>query len=267
MVKEIRHTYDAHTDIFSKVGLVNNETVPFCGQEVHRSHKGEDVISFDCYAVNLIELNKFIGRARPSIALIDNSTILLKNDRNIGLKRDDLGKCINIHPFPHRAGDTDLKSIKSRMSSYRHFVFHTPKRKYQPAHTDECLREGVDTKIALNFDGAHEAFRLTRAMVASMLREQGTTGVEADFLMINHFDSSVSHIGLCTGMAMAVGNTYFTTFLHALSDGDFALATQCELGGEEMTTWKKFANTDSAEDILRHLSGVLLGVTKGAAVR
>lgn len=267
MVKEIRHTYDAHTDIFSKVGLIDDEVVPFCGQEVHRNHKGEDVISFDCYAVNLIELNKFIGRARPSIALIDNSTILLKNDKNITLKRDDLGKCINIHPYPHRASDTDLESIKSRMPSYRYYVFNTPKRKYQPTHTDERLREGVDTKIALNFDGAHEAFRLTRAMVASMLREQGITGVEADFLMINHFNDDWNHVWLCTGMAMAVGDSYFTTFLHALSDGDFALATQCELDGKELLTWKKFTNTDSAEDILRHLSGVLLGVAKSTAAR
>ena len=98
-----------------------------------------------------------------------------------------------------------------------------------------------------------------------MLREQGATGVEADFLMINYFNDDWNHVWLCTGMAMAVGNTYFTTFLHALSDGDFALATQCLLGGDELTIWKRFANTDSAEDILRHLSVVLLGFAGDAA--
>lgn len=265
MVKEIRHTYDAHTDIFSKVGLVNNETVPFCGKEVHRNYTGKDVITFDCYAVELMEINKFVGRARPSIALIDNSAILLKNDSSISFKRDSLLKHTNINPATHRSSSTNPGFNNCRMTSYRRYVFNTPKRKYQSTHTYECLEKGAGTKIARNFDSAHEAFRLTRATVASMLREQGATGVEADFLMINYFNDDWNHVWLCTGMAMAVGDSYFTTFLHALSDGDFALATQCEIDGKEFLTWKKFTNTDSAEGILRHLSGVLLGIAKSAA--
>ena len=108
-------------------------------------------------------------------------------------------------------------------------------------------------------------YRMTRAVLASMLENSGVHDVEVDFVLMGNFFSPLNPEKEVMGIALMCNNTFVTSFAFDTDDDELILLTHCiHDGGADAIQERVTVEGSTAKDIVRHLTPVLLKIVETA---
>lgn len=252
-----RTPQDAHTDILAKIGLLDTQEAPMCGTEEYRDDSNKTIVSFDCYMISLHTLRKRnVGEhdVTPSGSQLDDNVVTSLSNK---------GKTVIINSYHHQKENGEPDQRFSIPASRRK-IFGSRKRKYSPEQRNSLIVEMSDTSIE-HGERFRSAYRMTRAVLASMLENSGVHDVEVDFVLMGNFFSPLNPEKEVIGIALMCNNTFVTSFAFGTDDNECVLLTHCiHDGGADAIQERIPVEGGTAKDVVRHLTPVLLKIVETA---
>ena len=262
----MRNPQEARTDILAHIGMQDKYFAPMCGAEEYRDGSRKTIVSFDCYMVGLNFAHKV-----PVISIVlrpygtGGSYSHLKETL---LYQD--GFYLTISKDRHHNGE--IMPLSSSMTQeelpyYRTLIFGSHKRKYTPAQRDELIARESDKEVRF-WNNVTTSFRVTRAVLASMLETHGVHDAHVDFALLGNVGSVHKWEMYSAGIAMMCGNTFIVTYVHRAKgrDYEYIAATHCVQDGKMDDLFLSRIDGDGVEgDIFRHIAPALLKIVEAAA--
>lgn len=253
-----RNPKDAHTDILTKIGFRELQEAPMCGTEEYRDGSKKNIVSFDCYAVSL----------RPTLKRnVDGHDTIpfgCEPSNNVATSLSSKEKTLIISNFHHRKREEKDSRMGMDPSAGRYVIFGSRKRKYTPGQRSDLIVEMSD-KTMEREECFRSAYRMTRAVLASMLETHGVQGAEVDFVMMDNFSNPISWEREFMGIALMCNNTFVTSFAFGTDDNECVLLTHCiHDGGADAIQERIPVEGSTAKDVVRHLTPALLKIVETA---
>ena len=253
-----RNPKDARTEILTKIGLHEFQEAPMCGTEEYRDDSKKTIVSFDCYVLSLHTLRRGNVDKKdviPSGSRLDDSVVT-------SLSRKD--KTVIINSYHHRQKEPGAHNLGFSVPSSRQRVFGSQKRKYTPGQRNHLVVEMSD-KTMEREECFRSAYRMTRAVLASMLETHGVQGAEVDFVLMGNFFSPYNMEWEVMGISLMCNNTFVTSFIFDTDDNECVLLTHCiHDGGADAIQERIPVEGGTAKDVVRHLTPVLLKIVETA---
>lgn len=252
-----RTPQDAHTDILAKIGLLDTQEAPMCGTEEYRDDSNKTIVSFDCYMISLHTLRK------RNVSEHDVTPSGSQLDDNVVTSLSNKGKTVIINSYHHQKeiGEPDQRFS---IPASRRKIFGSQKRKYSPEQRNRLIVEMSDTGIEYE-ERSRSAYRMTRAVLASMLENSGVHDVEVDFVLMSNCFSPYNPEKEVIGIALMCNNTFVTSYAFDTNDDELILLTHCiHDGGADAIQERVTVEGSTAKDIVRHLTPVLLKIVETA---
>ena len=252
-----RTPQDARTDILAKTGLLDTQEAPMCGTEEYRDDSNKTIVSFDCYMISLHTLRK------RNVSEHDVTPSGSQLDDNVVTSLSNKGKTVIINSYHHQKENGEPDQRFSIPASRRK-IFGSQKRKYSPEQRNRLIVEMSDTDIEYE-ERPRSVYRMTRAVLASMLENSGVHDVEVDFVLMGNFFSPLNPEKEVMGIALMCNNTFVTSFAFDTDDDELILLTHCiHDGGADAIQERVTVEGSTAKDIVRHLTPVLLKIVETA---
>lgn len=252
-----RTPQDARTDILAKTGLLDTQEAPMCGTEEYRDDSNKTIVSFDCYMISLHTLRK------RNVSEHDVTPSGSQLDDNVVTSLSNKGKTVIINSYHHQKENGEPDQRFSIPASRRK-IFGSQKRKYSPEQRNRLIVEMSDTDIEYE-ERPRSVYRMTRAVLASMLENSGVHDVEVDFVLMGNFFSPLNPEKEVMGIALMCNNTFVTSFAFDTDDDELILLTHCiHDGGADAIQERVKVEGSTAKDIVRHLTPVLLKIVETA---